>query len=98
MVIGCIACITDPGHAMAEVACVAVHPEFRNRGFGDQMLAAVEQEARKTGIDRLYILTTRTSHWFLERGFSEDTLEVLPEPKRQQYNRERGSRVMIKAL
>jgi len=76
MIIACIASIPDDTAPIAEVACVAVHPDYRNAGFGDQLLTAVELEARKQGLQYLYILTTRTSHWFLEKGFSEtDTQE-----------------------
>jgi amino-acid N-acetyltransferase len=98
MIIACIACIADPGNRIAEVACVAVHPDFRNSGFGDQMLAAVELDARKQGIGHLYILTTRTAHWFLEKGFVEDRLDFLPDERRQRYPNERQSLIMTKKL
>ncbi len=98
MVIACIASIPDPQTPVAEVACVAVHEDFRNAGFGDQLLTAVELEARKQGLTHLYILTTRTSHWFLEKGFSEQGIDFLPASKRQAYNADRGSRVMAKSL
>ena len=98
MIIACIASIPDFKSSMAEVACVAVHPDYRNSGFGDQMLTAVELEARKSGLKNLFILTTRTSHWFLEKGFNVGSLDFLPEKKRQTYNENRKSRIMIKAL
>jgi len=98
MIIACIASIPDPQAGMAEIACVAVHADYRNLGFGDQLLAAVEHEARLNGLSQLYILTTRTSHWFLEKGFTENTLDFLPLKKKQHYNKERQSRIMTKAL
>jgi amino-acid N-acetyltransferase len=98
MIIACIACVADLDNAIAEVACVAVHPAFRNRGLGDQMLSAVEQDARRLGLRELYILTTRTAHWFLEKGFIENTLDFLPDSKRGDYNRARGSHIMTKTL
>lgn len=98
MIIACIACIPDFENHMAEVSCVAVHPDFRKAGFGDQLLTAVELEARKLKLNYLYILTTRTSHWFLEKGFGENSLEFLPDHKRQQYNRDRNSFIMSKHL
>jgi amino-acid N-acetyltransferase len=98
MIIACIASIPDHQLHMAEIACVAVHPEFRNIGFGDQLLAAVELEAKKTGIQHLYILTTLTSHWFLEKGFTESSVDFLPIHKQEQYNADRKSRVMTKTL
>ncbi len=98
MMIASIACIPDPDGHMSEIACVAVHPEFRNSGFGDQLLTAVELDARKAGQKQLYILTTRTSHWFLERGFSESSVDFLAPQKKQNYNRDRQSLIMIKSL
>lgn len=98
MIIACIACIPDHQNHMAEVSCVAVHPEFRKAGFGEQLLTAVEFEARKSALQYLYILTTSTSHWFLEKGFSESELDFLPEHKQLQYNKDRNSRIMSKKL
>lgn len=98
MIIACIASIPDHENQMAEVSCVAVHPDYRKSGFGEQLLSAVELEARKADLKYLYILTTRTSHWFLEKGFSESDVDFLPQHKQQQYNRDRNSRIMSKKL
>jgi amino-acid N-acetyltransferase len=98
MIIACIASIPDFQNHMAEVSCVAVHPDFRKAGFGDQLLTAVELEARKLKLEYLYILTTRTSHWFLEKGFGENSLDFLPPHKQQEYNNDRKSRIMSKKL
>jgi amino-acid N-acetyltransferase len=98
MIIACIASIPDPENSMAEIACVAVHTDYRKLGFGEQLLEIVELEARKAGIEQLFILTTRTSHWFLEKGYNENSLDVLPDAKRRQYNRERQSLIMTKTL
>ncbi len=98
MVIGCIACIHDTSSSSAEVACVAVHPDFRAVGLGDQMLTAIEMEAKKDHIKLLYILTTKTSHWFLEKGFSDSGVESLPEHRREAYNAQRKSHVMVKNI
>ncbi len=98
MIIGCVACIPDEELKMAEVACVAVHPEYRNAGLGDQLLTAIELEAKKCGMQHLFILTTRSSHWFLEKGFIENQLDFLPAQKQQSYNLDRQSIIMSKVL
>ncbi len=98
LTIGCIASIPDTQSGMAEVACVAVHPDYRKSGFGDQMLAAIEQDAKRNGLNTLFILTTRTSHWFLEKGFSESNIDFLPIDKQTSYNIDRQSRIMIKKI
>jgi len=98
LIIACIAAIKDKAAGMAEIACLAVHPDYRNMGFGEQLLTAIELEAKSQGIKELFILTTLTSHWFLEKGFIENTLDILPSRKQRQYNAERQSRIMTKAL
>ena len=98
MIIACIACVPDSEIRKAEVACVAVHPDYRNTGLGDQLLNAVELEAKKSGQQYLYILTTRTSHWFMEKGFSEQAIEFLPEWKQKYYPKDRKSLIMAKNI
>jgi amino-acid N-acetyltransferase len=44
------------------------------------------------------VLTTRTAHWFLERGFNEASIDELPMTKQQMYNYQRRSKVFIKPL
>ena len=83
---------------MAELACVAVHPSYRDRGRGDALLAHMERLAVAQGIVRLFVLTTQTAHWFLERGFAPAALSQLPEKKREFYNWRRNSKVFVKAL
>lgn len=98
MIIACAASIPDLESSTAEVACVAVHPAYRKAGLGNQLMTAIEMDARRNGIKHLYILTTRTSHWFLELGFIENSLDFLPENKRRHYNVDRKSRIMTKRL
>ncbi len=98
LIIACIAAIQDQSTKMAEIACLAVHPDYRKMGFGEQLLTAVELEAKGNGINNLFILTTLTSHWFLEKGFVENSLDILPSEKQRLYNAERQSRIMTKAL
>ena len=82
----------------AYVHFMGVHPDFRKAGLGNQLLTSVEMEARRNGIHQLFILTTHSSHWFLEHGFIDDSLDILPPQKRQSYNVDRQSLVMSKRL
>ncbi len=97
MIVACAALYPYPGD-VAELACLAVHEEYRSLGRGDSLLQAVEQRARQNGVKRLFVLTTRTSHWFQERGFRKADLADLPVAKRDLYNYQRKSKVFIKAL
>ena len=98
LVIGCAALYPYPGEAMGEVACVAVHPEYRNGRRGDTLLRHMESLARAQGLNRLFVLTTQTSHWFQERGFEAASLDALPMEKKALYNWRRNSLVFMKAL
>jgi amino-acid N-acetyltransferase len=98
LVIGCAAVYCYPDDGMSELACVAVHPDYRNGGRGERLLERVELIARRKGIARLFVLTTQTAHWFRERGFETGSLSDLPMEKRALYNYRRNSKVFIKAL
>jgi amino-acid N-acetyltransferase len=98
MVIGCVALYNYAESDMAELACMVVSNEFRDRGLGDKLLAEVEQRAREQGVSRLFVLTTRTAHWFVERGFVSANVDDLPPQKQRFYNYQRRSKVFIKTL
>ncbi len=98
MIIACIACIPDEEEKIAEIACLAVHEDYQGTGLGRQLLHSAEQQALKHGISQLYTLTTRTSHWFIENGFSESRDFVLPASKREKYSPERGSKILNRSI
>jgi amino-acid N-acetyltransferase len=97
-IIACVACIPEAEQNIAEVACLAVHDDYQGSGFGKQLLQVAEHEALKQNIHRLYILTTRTSHWFIENGFAETSISTLPESKQAMYNMDRRSKIMLKQI
>jgi amino-acid N-acetyltransferase len=82
----------------AEMACLAVMPDFRRSGIGDQLRGFIESKARKAKFSRLFVLTTRTAHWFIERGFIEVPLDNLPAKRRDLYNYQRRSKVLMQKL
>ncbi len=82
----------------AELACISTHPDYRNNNLGQLLLENIENHARTSGISSLFVLTTKTPHWFQERGFSQTEVDSLPEPKKQLYNYQRNSKVFIKSL
>jgi amino-acid N-acetyltransferase len=98
MAIGCAALYCYPKERMAELACVAVHPDYRNGGRGDSLMAQMETRARQAGMKRIFVLTTHTAHWFRERGFKPSSLEDLPVKRRELYNYRRNSKVFFKTL
>ena len=98
MIIACCALMPYPDEAIGEVACVAVLPEYRAQGRAEALLAQVEKRARRMGLNRLFALTTQAPHWFVERGFAQAGLDDLPLARRQLYNYQRNSMVLIKQL
>jgi len=95
---GCAALYLYPEQKMAEMACLSVIPEAQGQGDGERMLKHIEQRARGAGAKQLFVLTTRTSHWFLKRGFKAASPNDLPAAKQKIYNPARNSQVYIKAL
>jgi len=83
---------------LAELACLAVHAEYLNAGYGEALLNAIESRARSAGINKLVVLTTRTAHWFREHGFLPGDKSDLPTRKKALYNYRRNSRVFYKVL
>jgi len=98
MVIASAALCPHAQVAAAELACFTIHADYRRNQRGDALLRYVEREARQLGVEQLFVLTTRTAHWFQERGFLPGTLEDLPTERRELYNLKRNSRVFIKRL
>jgi amino-acid N-acetyltransferase len=98
VIIGCAALHPFPGDASAELACLAVHPDYHERGRGELLLTIAEKEAQRSRAKQLFVLTTRAEHWFLERGFVETTVEKLPVERQQFYNYQRNSKVLVKKL
>ncbi len=97
MVIACAA-LHPLDRSSAELACVATHPDYQGRDRGERLIRHVETAARREGIERLFVLTTRTAHWFAEQGWQPADVADLPPARQSTWHRERGSRVLQKRL
>lgn len=97
-IIGCAALYPFKEEKIAELACLAVHPDYRSERRGDLLLDYISHLARRQGMLQLFVLTTHTAHWFLERGFVESTLDTLPPQRQGMYNYQRNSKVYVKEL
>jgi len=98
LIIACAALYPIADSDAGELACLAVNPEYRHGGRGDDLLERIEQRARNLGLKTLYVLTTRTAHWFRERGFQPSSVERLPTARASLYNYQRNSQVFEKSL
>jgi len=98
VIFGCAALYAFPEDGMGELACLAVNPQVQGQGDGERLLRRIEQRARAGGLSRLFVLTTRTAHWFLKRGFVTGSVDELPRARKNLYNWQRKSQVLFKAL
>jgi amino-acid N-acetyltransferase len=97
-IVGCAALYAFPDERVGELAALAVHPDFRREGYGEALMREIETRARRLKLAKLFVLTTRTAHWFLERGFRAGALADLPAQKQALYNYHRKSLVYVKTL
>jgi len=81
-----------------ELACLATHPDYRDTGRGQDVLEKIQKQAKKAGLTSLFVLTTKTPHWFIEKGFAESDINALPEKKKSFYNYQRKSKIFTKKL
>lgn len=95
MVIACAALLPYED-GCAEIACVAVHSTYLNKGKGDATVSFIEAQAAHQGVRRLFALTTKASAFFSERGYRLATVSELPRSKAEGYNYGRNSRIYIK--
>lgn len=97
-IVGCAALYPFPDEAAAELAGLAVEKQNRDRGYGEAILNHMISVAKAQGIKKLFVLTTRTAHWFIERGFVENDVSALPAQKKSLYNYQRKSKVFVRKI
>ena len=98
VIIACAALYPYSVAQMGEVACVAIHPDYRKGNRGGRLMSALEDEAKQQQLISIFVLTTVSSHWFQEQGFIEQTMDKLPEGKQKMYNFQRKSKVFVKEI
>lgn len=97
-IIGCAALYPYIEEKVAELACVAIHPDYQKEGMGKKLIQHVVSEAKQLGLKKIFLLTTQTSHWFREQGFKQGDLNALPVKRRMLYNYQRNSKVIVREL
>jgi amino-acid N-acetyltransferase len=98
VIFGCAALYPYPEAGTGEMAALTVSPLSQSQGDGERLLKRVEQRARAMGLASIFVLTTRTMHWFLKRGFQPADADWLPEARKRKYNWDRRSQVLVKPL
>jgi len=98
VIFGCVALYPYPETGTGEMAALTVSPHVQGQGDGERMLKRIEQRARAIGLSSIFVLTTRTMHWFIKRGFQQVDADWLPEARKRKYNWDRRSQVLVKRL
>jgi amino-acid N-acetyltransferase len=98
IIFGCAALYTYPEAKTAEMAALTISPQVQGQGDGERILKRIEQRARAMGLDSIFVLTTRTMHWFVKRGFQQVDPDWLPDARKRKYNWDRRSQVLVKKL
>jgi amino-acid N-acetyltransferase len=98
VIFACAALYPFPEARTGEMAALTVSPQVQGQGDGEKILKRIEQRARSMGLESIFVLTTRTMHWFLKRGFVQVDAEWLPDARKRKYNWDRRSMVFVKKL
>jgi amino-acid N-acetyltransferase len=98
LVVASVALIPYKKESIAEVACLAVHKDYQKRGYGHNLLVQMENTAKKSHLSQIFVLTTQTTQWFLERDYHEVELNKLPKEKQAALNKKRNSKILIKNI
>ena len=97
-ILACAALYPYEAESVGEIACVATHPDYRGAGRGRQLLHELIAEARALSLTHVFVLTTQSTHWFLEQGFEAASLDDLPVEKQQLYNWQRNAAVLRRTI
>ena len=98
VIFACAALYAYPEAKTAEMAALTVSPDVQGQGDGERVLKRIEQRAKAAGLDSIFVLTTRTMHWFIKRGFVQVDPDWLPDARKRKYNWDRKSQVLVKKL
>ena len=98
MVIAAAALYPATEERSGEIACVVTHTDYRRGDRGERLLRALEKKAQSQGLNTVFVLTTRTAHWFQEQGYRLGALQDLPQQRQQLYNYQRSSKIFLKEL
>lgn len=97
-IIACAALYLFADKTIGELACIAVNESYLGGNRGNVLLKAIEQKALANNLNTLFVLTTKTAHWFIEQGFKAIDVSELPKEKQKIYNLQRNSKVFSKTL
>jgi amino-acid N-acetyltransferase len=98
LIIGCLALHPDELNRFGAIACLAVHEDYQGSARGQRLFEQACQKAKQLKLKKLFVLSTQTAHWFIERGFEPCSIASLPESLKTLYSPERNSKVLEKLI
>ncbi|MGR9000111.1 MAG: amino-acid N-acetyltransferase [Gammaproteobacteria bacterium] len=98
LIIGCTALHPNEQGHFGAIACLVVHPDYRGSARGNRLLDYVYHKAGQLNLKKLFVLSTQTMHWFIERGFLSSDINSLPDPLKSMYNPQRNSKILCKGI
>lgn len=97
--VGALHCYPEAGSA--ELACIYVKNDHEGQGYGKSLIKFIEKRAKDVGASRLFVLSTQTAEYFIERfGYQESAdLDQMPVERREKWERDgRNSRFLVKDI
>jgi amino-acid N-acetyltransferase len=77
-----------------EIAAMVVDETYKNLGIGKRMVTFLIEHAAANKLKAVFVLTTQTSDWFSQLGFTEAKFSELPREKQKTYDKKRNSLIL----
>lgn len=98
LIIGCTALHRNEKENCAVLACLAVHADYRGGARGQRLFSTALDFAKNKNVKTVFVLSTQTVQWFVERGFEHSDFDNLPDFLKALYNPQRNSKILFKNL
>ena len=98
LIIGCSALHVNALERCAVLACLAVHSDYRGGARGQRLFSTALMLAKTQSAETVFVLSTQTAQWFIERGFAACEWTNVPDFLKALYNPQRNSKILFKPL
>lgn len=97
-IVGCCRLTTFEKNSSCEISYLVVDQSCRHQNIATKLLEFAENKGRDRGLSHIFALTTRAESWFVNRQFRKVDKDMLPASRRETYDENRRSKVMLKQL
>lgn len=81
---------------VGEIAGLAVDESYTHMGIGPRLMDLLIQRAMSAGFSEIFVLTTQSADWFEKFGFELSETNQLPRERREKWDQNRRSRVLLR--